>query len=236
MKKITIDCKNIKKSFTNGHRTIEVLHDINLVAYEKELIMLMGPSGSGKTTLISIIGGILQQDSGQCLVLDKPLNDLPDDEKTRFRGTNVGFLFQHFILVPTLNSIENASIPLLVFNVDRKTAFEKAAKLLDQMGLEEGKDKMPSQLSGGEQQRVAIARAFIHNPKIILCDEPTSYLDLARGTKIMEILQTMKEQNNCTIIVVTHDPRILSFADRIIRIEDGYIKEDNKDTKEKKSE
>jgi putative ABC transport system ATP-binding protein len=225
MKKKTIECKNIKKSFQNGVQRIEVLHDINLTAYEKEMIMLMGPSGSGKTTLISIIGGILEPDSGSCLVLDQDINNLPDEVKTKFRGQNIGFLFQHFILVPTINAVENAAIPLLVFGIDRNTAFQKASQLLEQMSLDEQQYKKPDQLSGGEQQRVAIARAFIHDPKIILCDEPTSFLDLERGKKIMEILQTMRDQNNGTIIVVTHDPRILSFADRIIYIEDGKIKE-----------
>ena len=227
MKQKTIECKNIKKSFQNGTKTIEVLHDINLTAYENEMIMLMGPSGSGKTTLISIIGGILAPDSGSCLVLGKEINSLPNEEKTAFRGKNIGFLFQHFILVPTLNALENAAIPLLVMGTQRQEAFSKAASLLESMGLDGLQHKQPAQLSGGEQQRTAIARAVIHNPKIVLCDEPTSFLDLERGKKIMEILKHIKQNDNCTIIVVTHDPRILSFADRIIEIEDGIIKDKN---------
>lgn len=230
MKRETIVCTNIKKSFKSGEHIIEVLHDITFSTYENELIMLMGPSGSGKTTLISIIGGILDQDSGECIVLDKNIKELSDTQKTTFRGKNIGFLFQHFTLVPTLNAIENASIPLLCTRTSRKPAFAKAKNLLSQMDLYEERHfyKEPQKLSGGEQQRVAIARAFIHDPKIILCDEPTSFLDLERGKQIMHILQDIKEKNNCTIIVVTHDPRILSFADRIIRIEDGRIVEDNK--------
>lgn len=228
MKKVTIACNNIKKSFTNGGETIEVLHDVNLTAYENEMIMLMGPSGSGKTTLISIIGGILDATSGTCLVLDHEINKMPEEERTLFRGNNIGFLFQHFILVPTLNAIENTAIPLLCMGSAREPAFQKASKLLSSMDLDEQQKKKPNQLSGGEQQRVAIARGFIHDPKILLCDEPTSFLDLERGKKIMAILQAFKEKNQCTIIVVTHDPRILPFADRIIRIEDGRIKEDRK--------
>lgn len=228
MKTKTIECKNIKKSFMNGDKRIEVLHDINLTTYEQEMIMLMGPSGSGKTTLISIIGGIMQQDSGQCLVLNKSINELPRAEKTFFRGETIGFLFQHFILVPTLNAVENAAIPLLCTGFDAQESYAKAEKLLTDFGIGKEMHKTPKQLSGGEQQRVAIARAVIHEPKIILCDEPTSFLDLERGKKIMEILQQIKEKNKCTIIVVTHDPRILSFADRIVRIEDGLIVHDEK--------
>lgn len=222
----TIVCKNIKKSFQNGGKKIEVLHDVNMSAQEKEMIMLMGPSGSGKTTLISIIGGLLQQDSGECTVLGKPINELPDHEKTQFRGEHVGFLFQHFILVPTLTALENAAIPLLCMGADRKESLEKAAVLLEKMGLADELHKKPKQLSGGEQQRVALTRAFVHDPKVILCDEPTSFLDLERGKKVMEILQAMKEQSSATIIVVTHDQRILEFSDRIIKIEDGVIVQD----------
>lgn len=221
--KTTIECTNIKKSFQNGEKKIEVLHDVSLTAHEKEMIMLMGPSGSGKTTLLSIMGGILTQDSGECLILSEPINQMPLARKTTFRGNHIGFLFQHFILVPTITALENAAIPLLCNGTDRAAAFSKAESLLKSFGLENELQKKPDQLSGGEQQRVAIARAMIHNPNIILCDEPTSFLDLDRGKKIMEILQEIKEKDNCTIIVVTHDPRILEFADRIVRIEDGKI-------------
>jgi len=220
----TIVCKGITKCYNHTHNAIPTLRGIDLVAHEGELIMLMGPSGSGKTTLISIIGGLLQQDDGECLVLDKPINQLPEEEKTVFRGKNIGFMFQYFTLVPTLNAIENAAIPLILQGMHRKLAMEAAAKLLLALGLEQQRYGVPGQLSGGEQQRVAMARACIHHPKIILCDEPTSFLNLERGKKIMALLQEIKKENNCTLIVVTHDPRILSFADRILEIEDGTIK------------
>jgi putative ABC transport system ATP-binding protein len=225
MKQITIECKNIIKKFGKGATEIATLRGISLTAYESELIMLMGPSGSGKTTLISIIGGILQQDSGECLILGRPINQLPEQERTVFRGKNIGFIFQNFNLIPTLNAIENAAIPLLLNGYARAQAFEIASQLLQSLGLEDQRYRIPSELSGGEQQRVAIARACINKPKIILCDEPTSFLDLERGKKTMQILQDIKAENNCTLIVVTHDPRILEFADRILEIEDGMIKE-----------
>src|SRR3990172_11386363 len=130
MNKITITCKNISRSFTQGKATTLALADINLEAHENELIMLMGPSGSGKTTLISIIGGLLKQTSAECLVLDKPINNLPEKEKTKFRGKSIGFLFQYFNLVPTLNSIENAAIPLLLNGYSREQAMQESSELL----------------------------------------------------------------------------------------------------------
>ena len=224
MSEITIECKNVTKTFGKGAAEVKVLRGINLTAHENEFIMLMGPSGSGKTTLISVIGGLLNQNSGECVVLGKPINQLPEEEKCKFRGKNIGFLFQYFNLVPTLNAIENAAIPLILNGHNRKQAFEKAAKLLTLIGLEEQLYSTPTNMSGGQQQRVAIARACIHKPKIILCDEPTSFLDHERGQKTMELLQQIKTENKCTLIVVTHDPRILGFADRILEIDDGVLK------------
>jgi len=223
MNRVTIECKNIVKTFGPPERAVIALKNATFIAHEREMIMLMGPSGSGKTTLISIIGGILHQDSGECLVLGTALNSLPQAEKTAFRGKNIGFLFQTFNLVPTLNAIENAAIPLLLNGVERAEAFARSAELLGALGLDAQRNRKPADLSGGEQQRVAIARGCIHRPSIILCDEPTSFLDHERGRKIMELLVTIKNETNCTIIVVTHDPRILEFADRIMAIEDGAI-------------
>lgn len=223
MSTITIACKDINKSFIQGDKKIEVLKGVDFVAHENELIFLMGPSGSGKSTLLSIIGGFLSQDSGECLILGKPMNQMAHKEKTDFRGKNIGFLLQSFNLIPTLSNIENVSLPLFLNGVERNAAFAQAEVMLDKMDLKPQIDTRPSNLSGGEQQRVAIARACIHKPKIILCDEPTSSLDLERGKKIMLLLQEIKKEMHCTIIVVTHDPRILPFADRIVKIEDGKI-------------
>lgn len=223
MKQITIACTNVTKKFSTPAADVLTLRGITFTAYENEMIMLMGPSGSGKTTLISIIGGILKEDSGSCLVLGKAINSLAEEEKIPFRGKNIGFIFQNFNLVPTLTAAENVAIPLLLNGVPRAAAFEQAEKLLLEFGLDEQRFRKPRNLSGGEQQRVAIARACIHKPRIILCDEPTSFLDRERGKLIMELLQKIKIDNNCTLIVVTHDPRILEFADRILELEDGVI-------------
>lgn len=227
MNKVTIVCQSVSKSFANGSRIIEVLHSINFTAYERELVILMGPSGSGKTTLLAIIAGIMKPTSGSCLVLDKNMYSLSEKELTYFRGRAIGFLFQKFMLVPTLDALENAAIPLLCQGMSAQEAYSKAKDLLVSLGLEQQVYSMPEQLSGGEQQRVAIARAMIHNPAVLLCDEPTSFLDGERGKQIMILLKKIQEQHNTTVIVVTHDERIVSFADRVVRIEDGILKDDH---------
>lgn len=219
----TVVCNRVSKYFGEGEYRIWPLKDIDLIAQENEMIMLMGPSGSGKTTLLSIIGGILHQSSGDCLVLGKDINNLPEAERTQFRGKNIGFLFQLFNLVPTLTAVENVALPLILTGADREEAFAQAAEFLTHFGLDRQRYRAPDILSGGEQQRVALARACIHRPKVLLCDEPTSFLDRVRGQQILELLTSIKKENKCTIIVVTHDPRILPFADRILEIEDGSL-------------
>jgi putative ABC transport system ATP-binding protein len=226
-KKVTIECKNIDKSFSAGSRRIKVLHGVSISMYEKEIVILMGPSGSGKTTLVSIIGGLLDQDAGDCLISGKDINKLPPQEKTVFRGKNIGFLFQNSVIVPTLNSVENAVIPLLCNGYPRKESFEKATGILKEIGLKDQLKSTQEELSGGEKQRVAIARAIILNPPIIICDEPTSALDFERGKQIMKILQNIRDEKGSTIIIVTHDQRLIQFADRMVTLEDGKIKEDN---------
>ena len=223
MNRTTVICDQVTKFFGEGPGRVDILKGINFTAFEHEMIMLMGPSGSGKTTLLSIVGGILTQTSGTCLVLDTPINQLPEAQRTLFRGENIGFLFQHFALVPTLTALENVAIPLLLNDVPRPSAFEQASEFLDKLGLAGQKQRTPNNLSGGEQQRVALARACINKPKILLCDEPTSFLDKTRGTQIMELLRAIKEETSCTILVVTHDPRIVPYADRIFELDDGLL-------------
>lgn len=225
---LAIECSTIKKSFVSGTTTIDVLRGINFAARQHELVMLMGPSGSGKTTLLSIMGGLLTPTSGECLILKKNINDLSERKKTQFRGQSIGFLFQYFNLVPTITAVENAVIPLLLQGVSRKQAFAQGYELLETVGLAQQKNYMIEKLSGGEKQRVALVRAFIHKPKVILCDEPTSFLDHERGVQIMQLIRTIQQETGAVVIVVTHDVRILDFADRIIEIEDGVIVERNR--------
>ncbi len=223
MPDIAVICKNIKKTYGEGGAKVEALRGVDLEVKQGELLILMGPSGSGKTTLISIIAGILTQTEGECLVSNLNLNRMEDRKKTEYRGKHIGFVFQIFNLIPTLTCQENVSVPLLINKVDKATALKRAADLLQQVGIPEKHDVYPPQLSGGQQQRVAIARAMIHNPDLIVCDEPTSYLDHETGMKVMELLRSIVTDRGKTLIIVSHDVRITKFADRIVRLEDGRI-------------
>jgi putative ABC transport system ATP-binding protein len=218
-------CKNVTKHYGEGVARVEALRGVDLVIDSGKLSLLMGPSGSGKTTLISVIAGILTHDAGECLIYNVDVNHLPDHEKTHFRAQNIGFVFQIFNLIPMLTNEENVSIPLVLNGVDRKEAIEKAKRLMGELGIGDKVGMTPPQLSGGQQQRVAIARALIHDPPMIVCDEPTSFLDHETGRKIMELLREMVDKRDVTVIVVTHDPRIVSFADTIDHLEDGRIVE-----------
>ena len=218
-----IICKNLHKSYGSGSTRTDALRGVDLTINKGELRLLMGPSGSGKTTLISIIAGILTQDSGECLVNKIDLNHLSDKEKTHYRGTHIGFVFQIFNLIPSLTIEENIAMPLLILGKSAAEARESAEAQLRELDMEKKIGLYPRDLSGGQQQRVAIARAIVHKPEIIVCDEPTSFLDHENGMKIMELLKAMSKERGLTLIVVTHDPRIEKFADKIDYLEDGRI-------------
>lgn len=222
---IAIKCSGVTKDYGIGDAKVTALRGINLDVYRGELLILAGPSGCGKTTLISIIGGILKRDAGKCTILGKDLENMNTAERARFRGTSIGFVFQNFNLLPSLTIAENVAVPLLISGEERKFALQRARVVLDQVGLSEREDALPGQLSGGQQQRVAIARALVHEPKIIICDEPTSNLDHATGHAMMEILRNVAQAPDRALVVVTHDTRIYEFADRIAYMEDGKIAE-----------
>ena len=185
--------------------------------------MLVGPSGCGKTSLVSIIATILDQDQGACRVLGQDLSRLSSLDRARLRNEALGFVFQVFNLLPALNAVENVSVPLLIAGVSRRVAERRAAELLDLVGLADRRGALPAQMSGGQQQRVAIARALVGDPKLIICDEPTSSLDHESGQSIMALLQRHAKRPDRAMIVVTHDPRIFDFSDRIARMDDGRI-------------
>ncbi|MES2200184.1 MAG: ABC transporter ATP-binding protein [Chlamydiota bacterium] len=222
-RKKAVVCKGITKVFGEGPTRVDVLRGVDLEVYEGELLMLMGPSGSGKTTLISIIAGILTQTGGDCLIADKDINHTSDDEKTSYRGKHIGFVFQSFNLIPMLSCAENVAIPLLLNHVEKKAAEDRGREALKEMEIGEKADVSPRNLSGGQQQRVAIARAMVHGPDLIVCDEPTSCLDHEMGLKIMGLLKKISMEKKKTVIVVSHDLRIVNFADRIVHLEDGKI-------------
>ena len=216
-------CKSVTKSYVTGPTRVMALRGVDLEVRRGELLMLVGPSGCGKTTLISVVAGILDHDEGECLVFQRDLRGMGQTKKTRYRGQNVGFVFQAYNLLPTLTALENVSVPLLILGVPRKEAHERAKTILEQVGLADRMYATPAQLSGGQQQRVAIARALIHGPKLIVCDEPTSALDAETGQRVMEVLRNAALSSERALIIVTHDNRIFNFADRIARMEDGRI-------------
>ena len=221
--KAAVSCKNVVKVYDTGGDKVVALGGIDLEICMGELMMLVGPSGCGKTTLISVIAGILDQDSGSCEVFGKDLLHMRSSEKLKFRAKNIGFVFQAFNLLPSLNAVENVSIPLIINGVKRQTAERQAANVLEQVGLGTRGKSLPSQLSGGQQQRVAIARALVHDPRLIVCDEPTSALDHETGHNVMELLRQVALHRDRALVIVTHDARIFSFADRIAQMDDGHI-------------
>ena len=220
-----VQCRGVTKTYGTGDARVTALSGIDLEVRRGELLMVVGPSGCGKTTLISVIAGILDQDSGQCEVLGHDLKDMDQRERARFRGLSIGFVFQLFNLLPALNAVENVSVPLLINGIARKNAVARAEEVLEAVSLGSRLDALPGKLSGGQQQRVAIARALVHEPKLIVCDEPTSNLDHVTGRSMMELLRGVARRPDRALIVVTHDPRIFEFADRIARMDDGKIVE-----------
>jgi putative ABC transport system ATP-binding protein len=220
---LAVLCQKVVKTYDTGSQKITALQGIDLEVHVGELMMLVGPSGCGKTTLISVIAGILDQDSGLCKVFGQDLLKLSNHEKLKFRARNIGFVFQAYNLLPTLNAAENVSIPLIINGMNRHEAARKATGVLEQVGLGNRADALPGQLSGGQQQRVAIARALVHSPRLIVCDEPTSALDHETGQHVLELLKSIAVDSSRALVIVTHDARIFDFADRIAQMDDGKI-------------
>ncbi len=220
---LAVRCAGIERSFGSGQTRVKVLRGTDFEAAEGEMTFLVGPSGCGKTTLISVIGGILSCEAGELDVLGKQPRSMSGGRLADFRLENLGFIFQQFNLLPALSAVENASIPLVARGESTSRAEATAAELLERLGLEGHTKKMPSQLSGGQQQRVAIARALVHEPRLLICDEPTASLDAASGHTVMELLRDVALAGDRSVIIVTHDNRIFEFADVIHHMADGRI-------------
>lgn len=218
-----VRCRNIVKHYGTGDVRVTALRGVDLDVHKGEFLMLAGPSGCGKTSLISVIAALLDPDSGECLLLGQNTQRMTRQARTVFRGHHVGFVFQVFNLLPALSALDNVAVPLLIRGMPRNQAETRAQALLDRVGLGDRAQRLPGQLSGGQQQRVAIARALVHEPDLIICDEPTSSLDHATGHGVMQLLRELTRAEGRTLIVVTHDVRILEFADRIARMDDGRI-------------
>jgi putative ABC transport system ATP-binding protein len=220
---MAVVCEGVVKEFGDGDAKVVALQGIDQEVPPGELALLVGPSGCGKTTLISIIAGLLDPTRGDVTVLGTNLTRLSGRAKVEFRGRNIGFVFQQYNLLPALTAAENAAVPLLIAGQPRRHAVEKAAHLLDAVGMGNRVKALPSQLSGGQQQRVAIARALLHEPRLLVCDEPTAALDAHSGQTMMELIRRVAVQPDRTVIVVTHDSRVFGFGDRIITMSDGRV-------------
>jgi putative ABC transport system ATP-binding protein len=202
------------------------LHGIDLDVAPGELTYLVGESGSGKTTLISIMCGILWPTEGSVEVFGTPIYGLSDDDLVRFRLENIGFIFQQYNLIPAIDAASNAAVPLIARGMDRREARERAVAMMEKLNIANQADKLPNQLSGGQQQRVAIARALVHEPRLVVCDEPTAALDATSGRRVMDLLRDVALAEDRACIIVTHDNRIFDLADRILVLEDGRITHD----------
>ncbi|MCA9155967.1 MAG: ABC transporter ATP-binding protein [Pirellulaceae bacterium] len=220
---VAVQCRQVTKVFGQGHTEVRALRGIDLTVYTGELTLLMGPSGCGKTTLLSVIAGILEATDGEIQVLGNELQRMSAAKKTLFRQRQLGFVFQQYNLLMALNAAENVAVPLIIAGVARSAAIKQGQRLLEKVGLSKRSRAMPYEMSGGEQQRVAIARALVHQPRLIVCDEPTASLDADSGHAIMELLRDSAIDTDRSVIVVTHDPRVMEFGDRIARMEDGQV-------------
>ena len=218
-----LETTGLRKQYQMGEVTVAALRGVDFVVQKGEFVAVMGPSGAGKSTLLHLMGGLDTPSDGDIALGGKRLAHLSDDEITIVRRREVGFIFQFFNLLPTLSAAENVALPLLI---DGKRIDDYASRiddLLDLVGLGGRREHRPDQLSGGEQQRVAIARAFVNDPDIVLADEPTGNLDSRAGEEIMKLLRRSCDELGQTIVVVTHDPKAASFADRIVFLKDGQI-------------
>jgi putative ABC transport system ATP-binding protein len=219
---IAISTRDVRKRFGNG-TGVEALRGVNFEARLGELTFIVGPSGCGKTTLLSVITGLLDATAGDVELLGQQPRQLTARERILFRRRNVGFVFQQYNLLPALTAAENAAVPLIAAGMKRSEALERANVLLDQLGLAKRRDALPATMSGGEQQRVAIARALVHEPRLVVCDEPTAALDHETGEAVMKLVAANAVNTDRAAIVVTHDARVFHHADVIAHMDDGRI-------------
>ncbi|MBP2069640.1 ABC transporter ATP-binding protein [Anaerococcus nagyae] len=221
-----IELNNVTKEYKSGRNTIVANEDISFRLDEGKLLVIVGASGAGKTTLLNILGGMEQATSGQILIDNKDLAKLNEMELTNYRRNEVGFVFQHYNLIPNLTALENVELASEISDNPLD-----ASEVLANVGLNNRLENFPAQLSGGEQQRVAIARALAKNPKILLCDEPTGALDYETGKNILKLLQDASHKMGATVIIITHNSLIKPMADYVIELRDGKVIEDKANTK-----
>ena len=218
-----IEFFNLSKCIQSGTETQWILQNASGRLNGGQIVLLVGPSGCGKTTLLSILSGILSPTSGSVKIFGQDLSQLSEQQKTLFRRHHMGFIFQNYNLVPSLTVLENITIPLLAQGVPQELIHVRGLNMLTSLDMQSFSQHYPEQLSGGQQQRVAIGRALIHKPKFILCDEPTAALDQASGQNVMTLLKNLATSPERIVLIVTHDPRIYSYASIILEMKEGRI-------------
>jgi putative ABC transport system ATP-binding protein len=218
-----IRCIDVRKAYRQGENEIVALAGVSLDIPRGAFTAIMGPSGSGKSTLLHLMGGLDRPSGGELLVDGRLIGQMADDEVTLFRRTSIGFVFQFFNLLPTLTALENITLPFVLDGRPKAESDQKAAILLEKVGLEKRKQHLPEELSGGEIQRVAIARALAFNPPILLADEPTGNLDSKTGQSVLSLLRQINQENGSTVVIVTHSQEAAACADRTIYLRDGLV-------------
>ena len=218
-----IQVEKLTKTYGSGATAVTALDHVNLTIKEGEFVAIMGPSGCGKSTLMHLLGGLDKPSEGHVIIGGHNLSDLNDEKLTELRRRKIGFIFQFYNLIPVLNAIENAALPVTLDGMKSTESKQKAIEWLTRFGLGDRLQNRPDQLSGGQQQRVSIARALIAEPELILADEPTGNLDTRASDEIAILLRDVSKQYGRTVVIVTHDPRIAAYADRIIFLKDGKV-------------
>ncbi|ELY2854539.1 ABC transporter ATP-binding protein [Cronobacter dublinensis] len=221
-----LEVHHLNKSVGQGEHALSILTGVELVVKPGQSIALVGESGSGKSTLLAILAGLDDGTDGEVRLLGEPLHQMDEEARARLRARDVGFVFQSFMLIPTLNALENVELPAMLRGESGKASRQQAQALLEQLGLGKRLDHLPSQLSGGEQQRVALARAFSGRPAVLFADEPTGNLDRQTGDRIADLLFSLNRDSGTTLILVTHDPALAARCDRTLRLRDGKLWED----------
>lgn len=220
-----LETHELTKDYQVGQETIHALRGADFVAHAGEFVVINGPSGSGKSTLLNLVACIDRPTSGEVFIDGQQTTQLSDYELTELRKTKIGLLFQTFNLIPVLNVYENAEYPLLLLGVDKAERRRRVMSLLEEVGIDDLAKRRPDEISGGQRQRVAIARALVADPKLVLADEPTASLDSKTGNQVMEIMTRTKTEHQAAFVVVTHDPMVSEFAERVVSIRDGQLSE-----------
>ena len=233
-----IQVKNLYKIYRVGENKVRALNGVDLTIYRGEFCSIVGTSGSGKSTMLNMLAGLEKPTKGEIVIAGQHLEKMNENQLVKFRREHVGFIFQSFNLLGTMDAVENVALPLMFRGIPKKERMSKADKMLDLVGLSKHKDHRPNEMSGGQQQRVGVARALVLDPEIIFADEPTGNLDSNTSAEVMRLMQKVVRERNQTLVMVTHDNHLASFADRIFHIIDGKIVkiEDNRNREEKRDE